>query len=96
MIYRSRDYSFSGLRDHRFTQYQCQVCQSYRVSIISVVNWPDASANVAVGEGEMKCLDCSNSEKGKVFQVLTASHHDESLLLEMLTRRKEDTGDTWS
>ena len=95
MMYTSRDYTFTRMLDYRFTQYRCPSCKSYHVAIKSVVNWPDASANVAVGEGEMECQICEFVEKGKMFQIKTMSHEDGDILNEQMKSIMHDVGDEW-
>lgn len=95
MMYTSRDYSFTKLLDHRFTQYRCSSCLSYHVAIKSVVDWPDASANVAIGEGEMECQSCGIVEKGKMFQVCTQSSSDADALSKSMEDIMRQTGDEW-
>lgn len=96
MIYSSRDYSFREQLDYRFTQYRCPACSSYHVAIVSVVNWPDASAIIAVGEGEIECQDCQTAGKGKIFQRSTQSHSDGKHLNSLMLKLMKDTGDKWN
>lgn len=96
MMYTSRDYTFTRMLDHRFTQYRCPFCKSYHVAIKSVVNWPDASANVAVGEGEMECQMCEAIDKGKIFQVKTVSHEDQNILNQIMKDAMHNVGDEWT
>lgn len=95
MMCTSRDYTFTKLLDHRFTQYQCPACSSYHVAIVSVANWADASSNVAIGEGEMECQLCDLVEKGKRFQVHTQAHEDGDLLQSLMEKMMQETGDKW-
>lgn len=95
MIYLSRDYSFTKQLDHRFTQYRCPACFSYHVAVKSVVDWPDASANIALGEGEMECQSCKIIDKGNNFQALTQSNASSETLKEAMREVARRTGDEW-
>lgn len=95
MIYTSQDYSFTKLLDHRLTQYRCPSCCSYDVVVEKMADLVDGPANMMIAEGTMRCRLCFLTERGRLFQIHTATSSSFEGLSMMIRDLRVETGDKW-